>query len=126
MTSTLTRLWDCLPASTLHPRNPSSPITRIAPNVANRSNSSPPGSPLAPQLFPQPEAFNLDFHAIPYRGDPAGLDNHYSPLRGKAGPSVLTFFAHEQKAVFSAMPTPISPETIKAAKLCDSSNTGTT
>lgn len=53
---------------------------------------------LAALLFPQPEAFNLDFHAIPYRGDPAGLDNHYLPLRGKAGPSVLTFFAQEQKS----------------------------
>jgi hypothetical protein len=53
---------------------------------------------LAPLLFPQPEAFNLDFHAIPYRGDAAGLDNHYLPLRGKAGPSVLTFFAQEQKS----------------------------
>jgi hypothetical protein len=49
-------------------------------------------------LFPQPEAFNLDFHAIPYRGDAAGLDNHYLSLRGKAGPSVLTFFAQEQKS----------------------------
>jgi hypothetical protein len=53
---------------------------------------------LAPVLFPQPEGFNLDFHAIPYRGDPTGLDNHYLPLRGKAGPSVLTFFAQEQKS----------------------------
>ena len=46
-------------------------------------------------LFPQPEAFSLDFHAIPYRGDDAGLDRHYLPRRGKAGPSVLTFFALE-------------------------------
>jgi hypothetical protein len=53
---------------------------------------------LAPLLFPQPEAFNLDFHAIPYRGDPASLDNHFLPLRGKAAPSVLTFFAQEQKS----------------------------
>lgn len=53
---------------------------------------------LAPRMFPEPEAFNLDFHAIPFRGDPAGLDNHYLPLRGKAGPSVLTFFAQEQKS----------------------------
>lgn len=53
---------------------------------------------LAPVLFPEPESFNLDFHAIPYRGDPTGLDNHYLPLRGKAGPSVLTFFAQEQKS----------------------------
>jgi hypothetical protein len=46
-------------------------------------------------LFPQPEAFSLDFHAIPYRGDDAGLDRHYIPCRGKAGPSVLSFFALE-------------------------------
>jgi hypothetical protein len=46
-------------------------------------------------LFPQPEAFSLDFHAIAYRGDDAGLDRHYLPCRGKAGTSVLTFFALE-------------------------------
>jgi hypothetical protein len=46
-------------------------------------------------LFAQPEAFALDFHAIPYRGDDAGLDRHYLPRRGKAGTSVLTFFALE-------------------------------
>ncbi len=46
-------------------------------------------------LFPKPEAFSLDFHAIPYRGDDAGLDRHYLPRRGKAGPSVLSFFALE-------------------------------
>ena len=46
-------------------------------------------------LFPQAKAFSLDFHAIPYRGDDAGLDTHYLPRRGKAGTSVLTFFALE-------------------------------
>jgi hypothetical protein len=46
-------------------------------------------------LFPQARAFSLDFHAIPYRGDDAGLDTHYLPRRGKAGTSVLTFFALE-------------------------------
>jgi len=46
-------------------------------------------------LFPQPEAFSLDFHAIPYRGDDAGLDHHYLPRQGKAGTSVQTFFALE-------------------------------
>ena len=51
---------------------------------------------LAPVMFPEPEGFSLDFHPIPYRGDPAGLDRHYLPRRGKAGPSVLTFFALEQ------------------------------
>jgi hypothetical protein len=50
---------------------------------------------LSALLFPQPEAFSLDFHAIPYRGDDAGLDTHYLPRRGKAGTSVLTFFALE-------------------------------
>jgi hypothetical protein len=50
---------------------------------------------LSALLFPQPEAFALDFHAIPYRGEDAGLDRHYLPRRGKAGTSVLTFFALE-------------------------------
>ena len=53
---------------------------------------------LAPLLFPEPEIFNLDFHTIPYRGDEAELENHYLPRRGKAGPSILTFFAQEQKS----------------------------
>jgi hypothetical protein len=52
-------------------------------------------SALSGLLFPQPEAFALDFHAIPYRGDDAGLDTHYLPRRGKAGTSVLSFFALE-------------------------------
>jgi hypothetical protein len=50
---------------------------------------------LAPLLFPEAPAFCLDFHAIPYRGEPELLDNHYLPIRGKAGPRILTFFAHE-------------------------------
>ena len=50
---------------------------------------------LSALLFPQPEAFSLDFHAIPYRGDDAGLDRHYLPRRGKADTSVLAFFALE-------------------------------
>jgi hypothetical protein len=53
---------------------------------------------LSPLLFPTADTFCLDFHAIPYRGDPSGLDNHYLPMRGKASTSVLTFFAHEQKS----------------------------
>jgi hypothetical protein len=52
---------------------------------------------IAPLMFPAAEGFSLDFHPIPYRGDPAGLDRHYLPRRGKAGTSVLTFFALEQK-----------------------------
>jgi hypothetical protein len=50
---------------------------------------------LAPLLFPQAKAFSLDFHPIPYRGDPTGLERHYISRQGKAAPSVLTFFALE-------------------------------
>jgi hypothetical protein len=46
-------------------------------------------------LFPDAGTFSLDFHPIPFRGDPSGLERHYLPRRGKAGPSVLTFFALE-------------------------------
>jgi hypothetical protein len=53
---------------------------------------------LSPLLFPKPQAFCLDFHTIPYRGDPTGLDTHYLAKRGKAGPSVLTFFAQEYES----------------------------
>jgi hypothetical protein len=53
---------------------------------------------LAPLLFPEAQAFCLDFHSIPYRGEPEALENHYLPMRGKAGPSILTFFAHEPKS----------------------------
>jgi hypothetical protein len=55
-------------------------------------------SALAPLLFPQGKIFSLDFHAIPFRGDPAALDNHFLPRRGKAGPSVLSFFAQESQS----------------------------
>jgi hypothetical protein len=55
-------------------------------------------SRLAPLLFPDVEGFSLDFHPVPYRGDPTGLDQHYIPKGGKAGPSVLSFFAQERKS----------------------------
>jgi hypothetical protein len=55
-------------------------------------------SALAPLLFPQGKDFSLDFHAIPFRGDPTALDNHFLPRRGKAGPSVLSFFAQESES----------------------------
>jgi hypothetical protein len=48
-----------------------------------------------PLLLPEASAFCLDFHPIPYRGDPTGLDTHYIAQRGKAGTNVLTFFAYE-------------------------------
>jgi hypothetical protein len=49
-------------------------------------------------MFPRADTFSLDFHPIPYRGDPTGLDRHYLPLRGSAGPSIQTFFALEQES----------------------------
>ena len=42
----------------------------------------------------------------PTAATPPGLDSHYLPRRGKAGPSVLTFFALEQTAASCATPTP--------------------
>ena len=47
-------------------------------------------------MFPEADTFSVDFHPIPYRGDPTGLDRHYIPRRGTAGPGVQTFFALEQ------------------------------
>lgn len=55
-------------------------------------------SRLSPLLFPEAESFSLDFPAVPHRGDDTELENHYLPTRGKAGPSILTFFAQEQKS----------------------------
>jgi hypothetical protein len=53
---------------------------------------------LSPVLFPQAKTFSADFHTIPYRGDPTGLDRHYLPRHGTAGPSVLSFFALEDRS----------------------------
>ena len=53
---------------------------------------------MAPVLFPQAHTFSLDFHPIPFRGDATGLDQHYLPKRGKAGTSVLSFFAQEHES----------------------------
>jgi hypothetical protein len=55
-------------------------------------------SALGAVMFPGADTFSLDFHPIPYRGDPTGLDRHYLPLRGSAGPSIQTFFALEQES----------------------------
>jgi transposase len=40
-----------------------------------------------------PLSFNLDFHAIPFRGDEADLENHWVPMRNRALPSVMAFVA---------------------------------
>jgi hypothetical protein len=53
---------------------------------------------LLPRLDPEPNAFSLDFHSIPHRGEDNGLENHYVPMRGKAVPSILTFFAQAVKS----------------------------
>lgn len=53
---------------------------------------------LGPVMFPKADTFSLDFHPIPYRGDPTGLDRHYLPRRGIAGPSIQTFFVLEQES----------------------------
>ena len=52
---------------------------------------------LAPLLFPDAEEFCLDFHPIPFRGEPEVLENHYLPLRGKASqrPQLLRLRAPE-------------------------------
>ena len=55
-------------------------------------------SKLSPLLFPEADSFSLDFHSIGHRGAETDLENHYQPRRGKAGRSVLTFFAMEQKS----------------------------
>jgi hypothetical protein len=53
---------------------------------------------LGTSLFPAADTFSVDFHPIPYRGDATGLENHYLPRRGAAGPSVQSFFALEQQS----------------------------
>lgn len=49
-------------------------------------------------LFPEGGTFALDFHPIPFRGDPTALERHYLAKRGKAAPSVLCFFAQEDQS----------------------------
>ena len=40
-----------------------------------------------------PIGFNLDFHAIPFRGNEPDLENHWVPVRNRALPSVMAFVA---------------------------------
>jgi transposase len=40
-----------------------------------------------------PLSFNLDFHAIPFRGNEPDLENHWVPLRNRALPSIMAFVA---------------------------------
>jgi hypothetical protein len=48
-------------------------------------------------LFPQADAFSLDFHPLPHRGEEPALENQHVSTQGRARPSVLTFFALEQE-----------------------------
>ena len=41
--------------------------------------------------------FYLDFHAIPYRGEQAELEQHWVPMRNRATTSVMTFVAQEAR-----------------------------
>jgi hypothetical protein len=40
-----------------------------------------------------PQSFNLDFHAIPFRGAEPDLENHWVPMRNRALPAVMAFVA---------------------------------
>jgi transposase len=40
-----------------------------------------------------PHSFNLDFHAIPFRGAEPDLENHWVPMRNRALPAVMAFVA---------------------------------
>lgn len=40
-----------------------------------------------------PLSFNLDFHAIPFRGAEPDLENHWVPTRNRAGPAVMALVA---------------------------------
>ncbi|MBV8127391.1 MAG: hypothetical protein JO114_06940 [Planctomycetaceae bacterium] len=40
-----------------------------------------------------PLSFNLDCHAIPFRGAQPDLESHWVPMRNRALPSVMAFVA---------------------------------
>jgi len=40
-----------------------------------------------------PQSFNLDFHAIPFRGHDADLENHWVPRQNRGVPAVMAFVA---------------------------------
>ena len=44
-------------------------------------------------LGDHPLSFNLDFHAIPFRGAEPDLENHWVPMRNRGLPSVMAFVA---------------------------------
>ena len=42
-----------------------------------------------------PQSFNMDFHAIPFRGQEADLENHWVPMHHRAHPAVMAFVGQE-------------------------------
>lgn len=44
-----------------------------------------------------PLSFNLDFHAIPFRGEKGALENHWVPKRHRGEPAVMAFVAQESQ-----------------------------
>src|SRR5262249_55563789 len=50
---------------------------------------------LSALLCPAADAFALDFHPIPHRGEGPALERHYASTQGRARPGVLAFFALE-------------------------------
>jgi hypothetical protein len=65
-----------------------------------------------PVLLPEANAFSLDFHPLPYRGDEAVLENHSIPGRGTAQASVQSSFAqgHESRVFCYANANPTRGE----------------
>ena len=64
---------------------------------------------LAPVLFPEPEGFSLDFHPIPYRGDPAGSTIITCRSAARPGRACSPSSPWNKPAAASATPTPTSP-----------------
>jgi hypothetical protein len=61
---------------------------------------------LAALLLPEANAFSLDFHPIPYRGDEAVLENHYIPGRAPLMLASSRASPRNTRAGSSATPTP--------------------
>jgi hypothetical protein len=49
-------------------------------------------------LLEGPKEFNLDFHAVPYRGEEAQLEKQWLAKRNRAGKSVMAFVAQHRKS----------------------------
>jgi hypothetical protein len=71
---------------------------------------------LSPILLPEAKAFSLDFHPIPYRGEEAVLENHYSPVAARRVPAYKPSSLKCMKNRCFAMPMPTSPATNKRMK----------